>query len=61
MPNLDPATRFFTEQLDLTPVDGWGRPGERGVVLRAADSAYVELVSGTAIGGPGRRPPADLE
>lgn len=43
MPNLDPATRFFTEQLDLTPVDGWGRPGERGVVLRAADSAYVEL------------------
>jgi catechol 2,3-dioxygenase-like lactoylglutathione lyase family enzyme len=50
--DLDAATRFYTEHLDLTPVDGWDRPGERGVVLRAADAAYVELVSGTALGGP---------
>ncbi|HEX2773281.1 MAG TPA: VOC family protein [Micromonosporaceae bacterium] len=50
--DLDAATRFYTEQLDLAPVDGWDRPGERGVVLRAADAAYVELVSGPALGGP---------
>jgi catechol 2,3-dioxygenase-like lactoylglutathione lyase family enzyme len=52
VPDLDAATRFYTDQLDLTPVDGWDRAGERGVVLRAADAAYVELVSGPAIGGP---------
>jgi catechol 2,3-dioxygenase-like lactoylglutathione lyase family enzyme len=50
--DLDAATRFYSEQLDLTPVDGWDRPGERGVVLRAADAAYIELVAGTALGGP---------
>lgn len=50
--DLAAATRFYTEHLGVAPVDGWVRPGERGVVLRAADAAYVELVSGDRIGGP---------
>jgi catechol 2,3-dioxygenase-like lactoylglutathione lyase family enzyme len=43
--DLDQATRFYTDRLGLSVVDGWDRDGERGVVLRAADGAFVELVS----------------
>ena len=43
--DLDAAVRFYTEHLGLSRVDGWERPGERGVVLRAAGAAYLELVS----------------
>jgi catechol 2,3-dioxygenase-like lactoylglutathione lyase family enzyme len=50
--DLDAATRFYAEHLGLAPVDGWEHRGERGVVLRAADAAYVELVTGDSIGGP---------
>lgn len=47
--DLDQASGFYTDQVGLSVVDGWNRPGERGIVL-AAGAAYVELVS------PGRRP-----
>ncbi|HEX7744165.1 MAG TPA: VOC family protein [Micromonosporaceae bacterium] len=50
--DLAAATRFYAENLGLAPVDGWERRTERGVVLRAADAAYVELVTGTDLGGP---------
>jgi catechol 2,3-dioxygenase-like lactoylglutathione lyase family enzyme len=43
--DLDVAVRFYTDQLGLSTVDGWDRAGERGVVLRAAPAAFVELVS----------------
>lgn len=43
--DLDRAVRFYTDHLGLSQVDGWNRDGERGVVLRAADGAYIELVS----------------
>jgi catechol 2,3-dioxygenase-like lactoylglutathione lyase family enzyme len=43
--DLDAATRFYTDQLGLSVVDGWDRDGERGVVLRVAEGAFVELVS----------------
>jgi catechol 2,3-dioxygenase-like lactoylglutathione lyase family enzyme len=44
--DLDAAIRFWTVHLGLSKVDGWDRDGERGVVLHAADAAYVELVTG---------------
>ena len=50
--DLEVAARFYTEHLGLAQVDGWERRGERGVVLRAADAAYVELVSHRAAGDP---------
>ncbi|MFL6140293.1 MAG: VOC family protein [Labedaea sp.] len=43
--DLDEATRFYTGHLGLSIVDSWDRDGERGVVLRVADGAFVELVS----------------
>jgi len=43
--DLDAATRFYTEHLGLSVVDSWDRDGERGVVLRVAEGAFVELVS----------------
>jgi len=43
--DLDAARRFYADRLGLEPVDGWQRDGERGVVLRAAGSAFIELVS----------------
>ncbi|WP_018682149.1 VOC family protein [Actinokineospora enzanensis] len=40
------ATRaFYVDGLGLSVVDQWVAGAERGVVLRAADAAYVELVS----------------
>jgi catechol 2,3-dioxygenase-like lactoylglutathione lyase family enzyme len=42
--DLDAATRHYTELLNLSIVDEWEREGERGVVLRVADGAFVELV-----------------
>jgi len=50
--DLDRAHRFWTVHLGLSQVDGWERDGERGVVLRAADAAFVELVSGPDRPGP---------
>lgn len=44
VPDLDAATAFYTG-LGLSEVDGWDSGHERGVVLRAADGAFVELVS----------------
>lgn len=41
---LDAATRYYTELLGLSMVDSWEREGERGVVLRVAEGAFVELV-----------------
>jgi catechol 2,3-dioxygenase-like lactoylglutathione lyase family enzyme len=43
--DLDDATRFYTDRLGLSVVDSWDRDGERGVVLRVADGAFIELVS----------------
>lgn len=43
--DLDAATRFYTDHLGLSVVDSWDRDGERGVVLRVAEGAFVELVS----------------
>jgi catechol 2,3-dioxygenase-like lactoylglutathione lyase family enzyme len=50
--DLEAATEFWTVHLGLSQVDGWQRDGERGVVLRAADAAYVELVTGWDGAGP---------
>jgi catechol 2,3-dioxygenase-like lactoylglutathione lyase family enzyme len=52
--DLDAAQRFYTVHLGLSQVDSWARDGERGVVLRAARGAYVELVE------PGVPGPAPL-
>jgi catechol 2,3-dioxygenase-like lactoylglutathione lyase family enzyme len=46
--DLDAAAAFYTEHLGLSVVDDWNRDGERGVVLRAAGAAYLELVSADA-------------
>ena len=43
--DLDAATRFYTDQVGLSVVDSWNRDGERGVVLRVAEGAFIELVS----------------
>jgi catechol 2,3-dioxygenase-like lactoylglutathione lyase family enzyme len=43
--DVDAARDFYTVHLGLSEVDAWDRDGERGVVLRAADAAFVELVS----------------
>jgi catechol 2,3-dioxygenase-like lactoylglutathione lyase family enzyme len=45
VPDLDAAREFYDVHLGLSPVDSWSRERERGVVLRAAGAAYVELVS----------------
>ena len=42
--DLPAATAFYTS-LGLSEVDGWDSGHERGVVLRAGDGAFVELVS----------------
>lgn len=52
--DLEAATSFYTDRIGLSTVDGWDRDGERGVVLRVAGGAFVELVS------PGREGPAPL-
>ena len=46
--DLDEATHFYTDQVGLSVVDSWEREGERGVVLRVAEGAFVELVSSGA-------------
>ena len=43
--DLEQAKRFFTDHIGLTVVDGWAADGERGVVLRVAEGAFIELVS----------------
>jgi catechol 2,3-dioxygenase-like lactoylglutathione lyase family enzyme len=43
--DLDAATRFYTEQLGLSVVDKWERDDDRGVVLRVAAGAFIELIS----------------
>jgi catechol 2,3-dioxygenase-like lactoylglutathione lyase family enzyme len=47
--DLDSAVDFYTVHLGLSQVDGWGRDGERGAVLRAHGGAYVELVSAPGV------------
>ena len=42
--DLDGALAFYEGRLGLARTDAWTRDGERGAVLRAAGSAYVELV-----------------
>ncbi len=41
VPDLDEATRFYTDQLGLSLVDKW----KHGAVLRVAGGAFIELVS----------------
>ncbi|MGQ0839784.1 VOC family protein [Actinokineospora sp.] len=43
--DFDTAHEFYTSRLGLSAVDGWSTESERGVVLRAGEGAYVELVS----------------
>ena len=52
--DLDVAVSFYTDHLGLPTVDGWDRPGSRGVVLRIADAAFVELAT------PGSGAPAQV-
>jgi catechol 2,3-dioxygenase-like lactoylglutathione lyase family enzyme len=51
--DLDAAVSFYTDHLGLPTVDGWDRPGSRGVVLRVADAAFVELAT-PGSGAPAR-------
>lgn len=46
--DLDAAKDFFTERLGLSVVDGWDTGTERGVVLKVAEGAFIELVSPSA-------------
>jgi catechol 2,3-dioxygenase-like lactoylglutathione lyase family enzyme len=47
------STRFYTDHLGLSVVDGWDSGGESGVVLRVAGAAYLELASpGTGAPAP---------
>lgn len=51
--DLGAATRFYTDVIGLSVVDSWDRGGdERGVVLRVADGAFVELAVTGADGPP---------
>ena len=43
--DVDVAAAFFTDHLGLSAVDSWAFEGERGVVLKVADAAYLELAS----------------
>ena len=43
--DLDAAVSFYTDHLGLPTVDGWDRPGSRGIVLRVAEAAFVELAT----------------
>jgi catechol 2,3-dioxygenase-like lactoylglutathione lyase family enzyme len=52
--DVDAAERFYTVHLGLSRVDSWDSDGDRGVVLRAADRAFVELA------GPAEPHPAPL-
>ena len=52
--DVDIATAYFTDHLGLSAVDSWDRGGERGVVLKLADAAYLELAS------PGAGAPAPV-
>jgi catechol 2,3-dioxygenase-like lactoylglutathione lyase family enzyme len=55
--DLPAATGFYTGHLGLSEVDSWQRDGERGVVLKVADLAYLELAAGPI----DRRDPVALE
>lgn len=46
--DLEATTRYFTDHIGLTVVDGWDAEGEHGVVLKVADGAFIELVSPSA-------------
>ena len=52
--DVDAATAYFTNHLGLSTVDNWHRGAERGVVLKVADAAYLELAS------PGAGAPAPV-
>jgi catechol 2,3-dioxygenase-like lactoylglutathione lyase family enzyme len=51
--DLDAAVTFYTDHLGLKTVDGWDRSGSRGVVLRVAGAAFVELAT-PGSGAPAR-------
>jgi catechol 2,3-dioxygenase-like lactoylglutathione lyase family enzyme len=51
--DLDAAQRFYVDRLGLSIVDQWRGGDERGVVLRAAPGAFIELVTP---GAPGQVP-----
>jgi hypothetical protein len=46
--DVDTAAVYFTDHLGLSTVDSWNHGGERGVVLKVADAAYLELTSAGA-------------
>ena len=53
--SLPMAAAFYTDHLGLSVVDGWAPSGadpSRGIVLRVADGAYVELSTRTAAPPP---------
>ncbi len=52
--DVDAAAAFYTDHLGLSAVDSWNRDGNRGVVLKVADAAYLELAS------PGAGAPAPV-
>ncbi|MGH3436561.1 MAG: VOC family protein [Sciscionella sp.] len=43
--DIDAAECFYANHLGLSRVDSWATGSERGVVLRAAGPAHIELVS----------------
>lgn len=45
--DLPAVLDFYERRLGLHRTDEWDRDGERGVVLKAADAAYLEFVTGT--------------
>jgi catechol 2,3-dioxygenase-like lactoylglutathione lyase family enzyme len=52
--DVEVAAAFFTDHLGLSAVDSFDRDGERGVVLKVADAAFLELAS------PGAGAPAPV-
>ena len=52
--DVDAAAAFFIDQLGLSQVDSWDRADGRGLVLKAAETAFVELAS------PGSGAPAPV-
>ncbi|SDC62080.1 VOC family protein [Actinokineospora iranica] len=43
--NFAQTRSFYVDRLGMSVVDEWSVDGEHGVVLRAAENAYVELVA----------------
>ena len=43
--DVEAGAAFYRDHLGLSIVDGWSRAGSRGLVLRMADAAFVELAT----------------